>query len=125
MEEVCGVPQQLPADLGRPAQFVAVTAGGYLNETGVHSGEALELAAGSGAFNRADVLAGPGIPSGRQVLGEQRRECHRWQGDPGADATGHGGQAGDQAEERGRDGCEAQRAGDLGDGADAVGGAAG
>ncbi|MGW9026510.1 hypothetical protein ACWGQ5_20395 [Streptomyces sp. NPDC055722] len=103
----------------------AVAADGSLDEAGVQCGEALEVAAGTGAFDAADVFAGPGVQRARQVFGEQRREQDRWQRDVGQDAIGHGEQAGDQAEKRDRDGSQAQRAGAAGGQADASGGAPG
>ncbi|GHB77763.1 hypothetical protein GCM10010377_80050 [Streptomyces viridiviolaceus] len=59
------------------------------------------------------------------MFGEQRREHDSWQDDVGGDAIGHGEQAGDQADERDRDGSAAQRAGDAGGQADTAGGAPG
>lgn len=92
LEQVGGAPQQVLADLGRPAQLVAVADGGGLDEVGVQGSESLEVAAGAGAFDAADVFAGPGVS--RQVFGERRRECHRGQRDVGWDAVGHEEQAG-------------------------------
>ncbi|MFI6360792.1 hypothetical protein ACIBJF_51785 [Streptomyces sp. NPDC050743] len=48
------------------------------------------MAAGAGAFDAADVFAGPGVQRARQVFDEQRREQARWQRDVGHDAIGHG-----------------------------------
>lgn len=87
------------ADLGRAAQFVAVAAGGGLDERGVQGGEALQVAAGIVAFDDVDVFAGPAVQPVGQVFGEQRGEEHRRQGDVDGDCVAHGEQAGDQTDE--------------------------
>lgn len=111
LKQAGGVPPQVLADLGRAAQVVAVTADGGLDEAGVQGSEALQVAAGAGVFDAADVFAGPGVQRARHVFDEQRRE--------------HDRRAGSQTQERDRDGEQAQRTGDAGGQADAPGGAPG
>ncbi|MFF3150155.1 hypothetical protein ACFVRU_52760 [Streptomyces sp. NPDC057927] len=92
------------ADLGRAAQFVAVAAGGGLDEGGVQGGEALQVPAGAVAFDTADVFAGPGVQPTREVFGEQRSEHHFRQRDVDGEAMGHGEQADGQADDSDGDG---------------------
>ncbi|MFJ4428421.1 hypothetical protein [Streptomyces bobili] len=68
LEEASGIPEQGVAEFGRAAQFVAVAAGGGLDERGVQDGEALQVAARTVAFDDVDVCAGPGIEPAGQVL---------------------------------------------------------
>jgi hypothetical protein len=118
LEQACGIPQQGLADLGRAAQFVAVTAGGGLDEGGVQDDEALEVAAGDVACDHA------GVQPVREVLGEQRGKEHRRQSDVEGDSPADGEQAGEQADEGDGSSGEPQRFGDGLHG-DALGGAPG
>jgi hypothetical protein len=61
LEQVCGVEQLVVADLDGAPHFVALTAGGGLDEAGVQGREALQVAAGGFAFDQADVFTGPGV----------------------------------------------------------------
>ncbi|MEU6284916.1 hypothetical protein [Streptomyces sp. NPDC047028] len=97
LEQACGVPQQVLADLGRTAQLVAVVLGGGLDEVGVQSGQALQVLAGSGVFDASDVFAGPFVDPVGQVLGQQGCEQHRRQHRVGGDASLEGEQGCEEA----------------------------
>ncbi|MEU9671345.1 hypothetical protein AB0E25_38535 [Streptomyces bobili] len=112
LEEAGGIPEQVVAEFGRAAQFVAVAAGGGLDKVGVQGGEALQVAARTVAFDDVDVCAGPGIEPAGQVLGEQRGEQHRRHRDFRGDAAADGEEAGRRADEGDGGGGEPQGSGE-------------
>ncbi|MCX4862408.1 hypothetical protein [Streptomyces canus] len=125
LEQVGSAPQQVVADLSRPAQFVAIAVGGGLDDVGVQGGEALQVVAGGVVFDAADVCAGPFVEPVGQVLGEQRGEQHRWQHEVGGDVAPEGEQGGEETDGPDGGGGEPQGGGARGGQSDAVGGAPG